>query len=370
MNTNLVLATLQHIIPSSRMRLLRVFVSTLLVASSVAPALAQTPGTPSFSDVPTDHYAFAAIEFLKANNIVQGYPDGTFHPNEAVNRAAAVKIIVSPLVQADMLAQITGTGYKDVRGVADWAAPYLEVARGPLGIIDGPPKTETFRPADPVTKAEFLKMLLLAYKSLPEAPVDPISMFSEIRLPLSSDVNDPSAWFYPYMRYAIASSMTTTDTQGLLSPGKTLTRGEVAVLLHRFLMYRQGLRKQALLSLTETEILNILKLLDENTIDQANFASNRGYVAARGALASSYTPEEEPLIKGAVKTSEGFVALVDAYEEGLKGNLQGVLDSAANAWHLAEKAREFTPSLDAIASQMQQIAKQMADQARAALAAG
>lgn len=354
------------------MRSLRAAIAIGLSLSVVSPALAQTPPpSPSFTDVPEDHYAFAAVEFLKANNIVQGYQNGNgtfaYRPDERVNRAAAVKIIVAPLVQAEMLAQITGTGYKDVRGVADWAAPYLEVARGPLAIIDGPPKTETFRPNDPVKKAEFLKMLELAYKNVQDNPVDPITMFGEVRVPLASDVMNPDEWFYPYMRYALASSMTQTDTQGKLNPGKELTRGEVAVLLYRFLMYREGLRKQALLSMAETEILNILKLLDENGIDEANYASNRGYLATRGALASKHSEEEDGLIKGAVKTSEGFVSLVDAYEEGVKGNLQGVVDSASNAWHLAEKAREFAPGLDSIASQMQQIAKQMADQARAAL---
>lgn len=354
------------------MRSFRAAIAIGFSLSVVTPAFAQTPTTPSFTDVPSNHYAFAAVEFLKANKIIQGFqnPDGTyaFHPDEPVNRAAAIKIIVSPLVQAEILAQITGTGYKDVRGVADWAIPYLEIARGPLGIIDGPPKTETFRPGDSVKKAEFLKMLLLAYKGVQDNPVDPVTMFSEIRLPLSSDVSNPDDWFYPYMRYALASSMTQTDTQGKLNPGKELTRGEVSVLLYRFLMYREGLRKQALLSLAETEILNILKLLDQNSIEEANFSSNRGYVAARGALASKHSEEEDALIKGAVKTSEGFMSLVDAYEQGIQGNLQGVLDSGGNAWHLAEKAREFAPGLDSIATQMQQIAKQMADQARSALA--
>lgn len=336
-----------------------------LTLSPIA-AFAQTPPTPSFKDVPTDHFAFAAVEFLKANAIIQGYDDGTFRPNDPVNRAAAIKIIVAPLVQADMLAQVTGTEYTDVQGVADWAIPYLEFARGPLAIIDGPPKAPAFRPADPVKKAEFLKMLLLAYKQVQQDPIDPITMFSEIRMPLSSDVQSADDWFYPYMRFAIASSMTQTDAQGKLSPGKDLTRGEVAVLLYRFLMYRQGLRKQALLSLAETEILNILQLLDQSSITDADYASNRSYIAARGALASKHTSEEEPVLKGAVKTSEGFVALVDAYQSGLAGDLDGVITHSGDAWHLAESARTFAPALDNIASQMQSIAKQMADQARAA----
>lgn len=336
-----------------------------MVLPSVAAA--QDAAKPSFKDVPADHFAFAAVEFLKANNVLQGYPDGTFKPEKVVTRAEAVKIIVSTLVGADQLAKVTGTQYTDVPSGA-WYIPYIEFARGPLGMIDGPPATTTFRGDAPVKKAEFLKILLQGYKNVSQDPVDALSMYSEIRLPLSSDVSSPDDWFYPYMRFAMASSMTLPNEQGFLLPGKELTRAEVSVLLYRFLMYRQGVRKQALLSLAESEILNILKLLDQKNVAEADYASNRGYLAARGALNSKHTPEEEGLIKGAVKTSEGFVALVDAYQSGAAGDLNGVVTHASDAWHLAEKAKEFSPSLQSIADQMQQISKNMADQARNELA--
>ncbi len=341
---------------------------SFVVALSVAlPVAAQDAKQPSFNDVPADHFAFAAVEFLKANNVLQGYPDGTFQPQKIVTRGEAVKIIVSTLVAADQLAKVTGTQYTDVpAGV--WYIPYIEFARGPLGMIDGPPSVLSFRGDAAVKKAEFLKILLQGYKNVNEDPVDALSMYSEVRLPLASDVASADDWFYPYMRFAMAASMTLPNEQGLLQPGKELTRGEVSVLLYRFLMYRQGVRKQALLSLAENEILNILRLLDEKQVAEADFASNRGYLAARGALASKHSSDEEGVIKGAVKTSEGFVALVDAYQSGVIGDLQGVLTHSGDAWHLAEKAKEFAPGLQNIADQMQQIAKNMADQARAELA--
>jgi hypothetical protein len=45
------------------------------------------PGTASFPDVPTTQWAFRYIEYCKANGVVGGYPDGSYHPDEAVNRA-------------------------------------------------------------------------------------------------------------------------------------------------------------------------------------------------------------------------------------------------------------------------------------------
>ncbi|MGI6295847.1 MAG: S-layer homology domain-containing protein [Armatimonadota bacterium] len=40
----------------------------------------------SFKDVPEDHWAAESVEILKANGVLQGYPDGTFRGDAAVTR--------------------------------------------------------------------------------------------------------------------------------------------------------------------------------------------------------------------------------------------------------------------------------------------
>jgi len=44
------------------------------------------PGTPSFPDVGTSHPFYDEIEWLKAEDITGGFPDGTFRPGAAVTR--------------------------------------------------------------------------------------------------------------------------------------------------------------------------------------------------------------------------------------------------------------------------------------------
>jgi hypothetical protein len=46
------------------------------------------PGTPSFSDVPLTHPFFAEIEWLVAEEIAGGFPDGTYRPAATVTRQA------------------------------------------------------------------------------------------------------------------------------------------------------------------------------------------------------------------------------------------------------------------------------------------
>ncbi len=332
--------------------------SVRLVAASIALAAAPltfAQSAASFSDLPTTHPAYAAVEYLKSQGIIQGYADGTFKPNQTVNRAEAVKILVAPLVSSADLAAMTTSSYTDVPA-GSWYLSYVELANQKMHIIDGPPKSSVFRPTLPVTKAEYFKLLELSQGA------DPAGAYKEIRLPMSSDVQNPDDWFYPYMRYALASSMMTVNVDGTLAPAKTLTRSDVAIFLYRYLMFKQNRRTQALLSETENEIVNVLQQLDAKDSDQASFASARALIAARGALTSK---PDEPLVKGALKIAEGFQMLVQAYKAGAEGRLEDVLKLAGDAWKTAEKAREFSPSLATLATQMQTIAKNMADSARA-----
>ena len=44
------------------------------------------PETAFFPDVPTDHWAFGYVEYIRGEGVTNGYPDGTYRPEEAVTR--------------------------------------------------------------------------------------------------------------------------------------------------------------------------------------------------------------------------------------------------------------------------------------------
>lgn len=335
--------------------MLTLILGILLLPATVA---AQDAG---FSDLPEDHFAHDAVMYLRSEGIISGYDDGTFRPEAPVNRAEALKIIVAPLVTEEQLEQAKAaqTVYSDV-GNDDWYKPYVELARI-AGIVDGPPEKERFNGGNPVIKVEFMKMAQEAFGA------DPTTSFSEIKLPLSADVSNPDEWYYPYMRYAITSSMTMISGEGTLTPGKQLTRGETAVLLYRYIMYRQGRRTQALLSEAENEILIILSFLEQDDITEAEYASARALLAARGAHAAR---SDEGIVQGAVKITEAFRALVRGYRAGNEENYAEAVRLSGEAWNLAATARERDGELSQIADQVQAIAKNMADSARAALEGG
>lgn len=320
------------------------------IANVLSPAAAAAA---SFSDVSEKSPEFAAVEFLKAKGIMQGYPDGTYKPKQMVTRAEAVKMLVTTKLSPEEISAFAGTSYTDI--AADvWYRPYVEAAFKKLGLIDGPPKTNAFNGARPVLKAEFLKLLFKSQN------ID-TNAYSEIALPLAMDVTDTAAWYYPLMRYAVSTVIIQVDTDGRLRPDAQLTRGDVALQLYYLAMYQAGKRTQAGLSTEETDLVNTLQLLEQKDFAGADMASGRALLAARGALTSKPTT---PIVQAAVKIAEAFRALVRAYRAGTEGRLDDVLALSKDAWSLSERAKQLSPTLEDLSMRVQTIAKGMADQAR------
>jgi len=307
-----------------------------------------------FSDVSSDDPLSAVVTELKNRNVINGYEDGTFRPNNKVNRAEALKIVVAPLVSAEDLKDFSTTPYSDIQD-GDWYLPYTEYARTELGIIDGPPSKTAFHGTDAVKKVEFIKMLLLANNVSPDS-------YSEIKMPLSNDVTNPDEWYYPYFRYAYSASMLQINDQGLLSPGEELTRGDTATLLFYFLMYKENRRTQALLSEADVELSNVVTAIGENNIVQAEYAVARALLTARGAHSSR---PEATVTKGALKITQAYVALVQAYRAGLNLQFESVVEIAGDAYRLAEEAVSINPdAFTAMAEKVKDDAKSLADEAR------
>ncbi len=322
----------------------------LLVVLLAMPAAASAA---SFTDIDSENYLYDAVEFLKEKGIMKGYEDGTFRPRNTVNRAEALKIIVAA-VNNVALPSSGASSFGDIPGGA-WYQPYVEAAWSTLKIINGPPSVTRFRPGDPVAKHEFLKMFLLSQK------VDAKAYLGEIQLPLSADVRDPNAWYYPFIRYAVATSMTEATEQGELRPDRDLNRGAVALFLYRFFQYQDDEQVNELLSLMEVELVRAVKLLDAGDLTGADYATARAKLQARGALESV---PDEPLAKGAVKVADAYRHIVKAYQAGAAGKYDTAIEESGAAWNEAQRAREFSENYTTLANEIQAIAKHAADTSR------
>jgi len=87
------------------------FLLIVAVLVLAAPAFAQGP----FMDVPTDHWAYDAVNKLQKDGIVIGYPDGTFGGKRAMSRyefATAIARML-PMINPDLTNYVTKSELKD-----------------------------------------------------------------------------------------------------------------------------------------------------------------------------------------------------------------------------------------------------------------
>lgn len=182
----------------------------------------------TFPDVPLAHPSYDAVEYLAGNTIIGGYPDGTFRPEQEINRAEFTKIIIgarfSPLDIAGCLPSIPSAllfsrslVFPDVAR-HQWFAKYVCKAKV-SGMVGGYPDG-TFRPVANINFAEAAKILANSFS------------------PPLAEPPDTAAWYEPYVRFleqrrAIPPSIRNLD--------QILTRGEMAEMTFRLHADRRNL---------------------------------------------------------------------------------------------------------------------------------
>ena len=180
----------------------------LLGVSLVLPLQAAA----AFSDVSADHPNADAINYVQSAGIVSGYADGTYRPNQTINRAEFTKIIVGATRDASNIDSCNwesmGQNLSDIPSNA-WFTKYVCVARMD-GIIAGYPDG-TFGPSKPINFVEAAKILALQFN-------------------VQGAALDDSVWYRPYVmglekKRAIPTSIAFFDQK--------LTRGEMAEMIFR-----------------------------------------------------------------------------------------------------------------------------------------
>ncbi len=117
---------------------------------------AQSSPTTTFSDVQPNYWAQPFIRGLAARNIVTGYPDGTFRPEQPVDRDEFAAIIRKAFDQPPTRQIQSGAVYKDVP-TNYWATRPIEEAYQ-QGFMAGYPGGY-FRPNQSVSKVEAIVAL-------------------------------------------------------------------------------------------------------------------------------------------------------------------------------------------------------------------
>lgn len=179
-----------------------------------------------FTDIGPEHPNAAAIRFLKDENVIGGYPDGSFRPENTVNRVEALKMLMLAFgVQTGVSGPLS---FKDTEQGAWYAG--IVAAAVERGIVKGYDDGR-FRPSQTVNRAEYLKILFNAAGVAFEGAL--------IAKPYE-DV-ERADWFAPFAVMANRKNLLDAP-DNRLRPGDGMTRADVAETIYRMKMIeKEGL---------------------------------------------------------------------------------------------------------------------------------
>jgi len=183
-----------------------------------------SPSVDVFTDVSPDSPYYEALTYLKDQGIVKGYDDGSYKPNNTINRAEFTKIVVGTIADTQTLNNCeslytkiddyNSRVFNDVVFVMvagnapPWYFDYVCVAKH-TGLVGGYPDG-SFRPATEINFAEAAKIVSEAMNSDTMKAGDP--------------------WYKVYVEY-LAQNKAIPTTIGFLD--QKITRGEMAEIVYR-----------------------------------------------------------------------------------------------------------------------------------------
>lgn len=122
--------------------------AAMAVMLASAKNLTPDPGAAGFPDAPSSYWAVGAIGAAKAAGYLQGYPDGSFRPGQGVNRAEAAVLLDKAFSPQNSGRPVS---FADV-GSSYWAADAIGRLAS-AGIVSGYPDS-TFHPNKVINRAE------------------------------------------------------------------------------------------------------------------------------------------------------------------------------------------------------------------------
>lgn len=121
--------------------------------------LTKASNTFRFSDVTASHWAYSNIALAVEAGIIQGYPNGTFKPDQATTRVEMAAMLANAMDIA--MSQPTSAPFTDVR-TTHWAANILATMKKD-GWIEGY-EDGSFKPEQIATRAEFVTFIARVLK--------------------------------------------------------------------------------------------------------------------------------------------------------------------------------------------------------------
>ncbi len=154
-----------------------------------------------------------AIWYVYNNGIVQGYEDGSYKPDQNINRAELLKIVVESKYNNEFNAYDGMDCFTDVKSDA-WYAKYVCFAQD-MGLVEGY-SDGSFKPANNINFVEALKIVLIG---------------------MGYDYEEGDPWYRLIVETASTNNFIPLDIDKF---DDLLTRGQMAEMITRIMKFQAG----------------------------------------------------------------------------------------------------------------------------------
>lgn len=168
-----------------------------------------------------------AIWYVYNNGIVQGYEDGSYKPDQKINRAELLKIVVESKYGDEFNNYDGAKCFADINS-SEWYAKYVCFAKQE-GIVEGY-GDGTFKPADEINFAEALKIVLIG-------------------MGYEYSVGEP--WYRPIVETASDNNIIPLDINKF---DDKLNRAQMAEMITRMLKFQGGELEDYLGAMADSKI--------------------------------------------------------------------------------------------------------------------
>lgn len=184
----------------------------------------------SFSDI-SEHWAKQDIEKMAAQGVIAGYDDGTFRPNNNLNRAEAAVILYQIITDLDPN-DPSVKPFSDVE-VDAWFAGYVNELKT-LEIVNGNPDG-TYSPGNNINRAEFLALAMNTWFFLMENAGNEPTPIEDYEITDQFSDLSAGAWYAKVVSSAYEHGFVNgfdCEDEKCFAASREITRAEAVVILN------------------------------------------------------------------------------------------------------------------------------------------
>ena len=302
-------------------------------ATLVASAYGDRPplrGPVTFVDVPANFWAYTAIDRAQRRGFIGGYPDQTYRPQQPMPRVQAMAAVATGLNLPPAPASGLAV-YQDRAQIPSYAVNALAIA-SQAGLVINHPDPAQLRPQEPITRGEVAVLIYQGLVALGQAP-----RLSTPVTPLSAPVQGSFAdiqnhWAQDAIQALLNANLVRGESDGRFYPDRAMTRAQFAALIASAFSPSP---RRPVLSFTD--------------VPPTHWAAAAIQTAYRGEFLSGF-PDQSFGAEGAVLRVQMWVALVHGLD-WLKG--QSIDPEALQRFRDRNQIPSYARAAVARASQLQ-----------------